>query len=435
MTGTTAPAAGRILAPGVTRAEVWGWAMYDFANSSYTTVVITAVFNAYFVAVVADGQDWATLAWTAALAVANALLMVIGPLLGAFADLRANKKRLLFASTLGCVTATAGLALAAPERFWLTVIFLVLASIFFGMGETLVAAFLPELAPAEHQGKLSGWGWSIGYTGGLLVLGICLWYIDWATSQGQQAREFVPVTMLITAAMFGLASIPTFLLLRERAQPQATTMRAAIARRAAERLLQTWRRAKHYTDLRRFLFCIVIYQAGIQAVIALAAIYAQQAMGFSTADTVLLIIVVNVTAAIGAFAFGYVQDRIGHVATIAATLVGWMAMILLAWFAHDAALFWVAANVAGLCLGASQSAARAFVGMLSPENRRAEFFGLWGMAVRLASIVGPLTYGLVSWLSRGDHRLAMLLTGAYFAAGLLLLATVDAERGRRAAAN
>ena len=108
-------------------------------------------------------------------------------------------------------------------------------------------------------------------------------------------------------------------------------------------------------------------------------------------------------------------------------------MIALAWLARGPLLFWIAANIAGLCLGASQSAARAFVGVLSPAARRAEFFGLSGMAVRLASIVGPLTYGLVSSLSQGDHRLAMLIAGSYFVAGLLLLMAVDAERGKRAA--
>lgn len=409
--------------------------MYDFANSSYTTVVITAIFNAYFVAVVAEGKPWATLAWTASLAVANILLMALGPMVGAYADLHANKKRLLLASTIGCVAATASLSLAGPQTLWLTMILLVLASTFFGIGESLAAAFLPELATPRNQGKLSGWGWSVGYVGGLLSLGICLVYVNWATAQGHPASEFVPVTMLITAAMFAMASLPTFLLLRERARPQGQGRGAGIAAGAAARLLQTLRRAHHYTDLRRFLLCIVVYQAGIQAVIALAAIYAQQAMGFTTQDTVLLIIVVNITAAIGAFAFGYIQDRIGHVATIAATLVGWIVMIALAWMARGPLLFWIAANIAGLCLGASQSAARAFVGVLSPPTRRGEFFGLWGMAVRLASIVGPLTYGLVTWLSHGDHRLAMLITGSYFVVGLLLLATVDAERGMRAAQN
>lgn len=407
--------------------------MYDFANSSYTTVVITAIFNTYFVAVVAEAKPWGTLAWTAALAVANVLLMVLGPVVGAYADLRANKKRLLLVSTLGCVATTAALSIAGPQTLWLTMILLVLSSTFFGMGESLVAAFLPELATPQNQGKLSGWGWSVGYVGGLLSLGLCLFYVNWASAAGQQAREFVPVTMLITAAMFALASLPTFLFLRERARPQGRGHAEKVVTRAGARLWETIRHARHYTDLRRFLICIVVYQAGIQAVIALAAIYAQQAMGFSTQDTVMLIIVVNITAAFGAFAFGYVQDRFGHVATISGTLVGWIVMIAFAWMAQDRLLFWIAANIAGLCLGASQSAARAFVGVLSPPARRGEFFGLWGMAVRLASIMGPLTYGVVSWLSEGDHRLAMLITGSYFVVGLALLTGVNAERGMKAA--
>jgi UMF1 family MFS transporter len=423
----------RTLAPGVTRKEVWGWAMYDFANSSYTTVVITAVFNAYFVAVVARGEPWATFAWTASLAVADILLILIGPVLGAYVDLRANKKRLLLVSTVGCVAGTAALALAGPDTLVLSIVLLVFATVCFGVGEILIAAFLPELAGKENQGKLSGWGWSIGYAGGLLTLAICLLYINWAGSRGFSAQHYVPVTMLITAAMFAIASVPTFLLLRERAQPQAQSTGTGTVQQSIARLGQTLRRARHYTDLSRFLVCMVIYQAGIHAVVALAAIYAQQEMGFSTQRTVLLIIVVNITAAVGAFTFGYVQDRIGPVATIAITLVGWIVMIGLAWTARDEFVFWIAANIAGLCLGASQSAARAFVSLLSPPARSGEFFGLWGLAGRLSAIVGPLTYGLVTWLSQGNHRLAMLITGTYFVIGLLLLITIDAERGKSAA--
>jgi UMF1 family MFS transporter len=237
--------------------------------------------------------------------------------------------------------------------------------------------------------------------------------------------------MLITAAIFALASLPTFLFLRERAQPQAgasVSLRAAFAG-----LAQTLRTAHRYRDLRRFLVCLTFYQAGIQTVIALAAIYAQQAMGFTTRDTIVLILVVNVTAAIGALLFGYLQDRAGHIRSIGIILAAWIVTVLLAWGATDAALFWFAANCVGLCLGSSQSAGRALVGYLSPPGRQAEFFGLWGLAVKCSSVLGPLSYGAVSWLSGGDHRLAILLTGAYFVAGLLLLAGIDAERGRQAA--
>lgn len=419
------------LAPGVLRREVWAWAMYDFANSGYTTVVITAVFSAYFVSEVAGNAPWATFAWTAALAVSYALIMITAPVIGAYADARAAKKRLLAVTTLGCVMFTAGLALIGQGDVMTGMAMLIASNFFFGSGENLIAAFLPELAEGETLGRVSGWGWSLGYLGGLVALGICLVYVTRAQAMGAPATSFVPVTMLITASIFALASLPTFLLLRERARPQpgnATPLRMAFARLGA-----TLRSAGRYRDLRRFLACLVFYQAGIQAVIALAAIYAQQAMGFTTGDTLLLILIVNVTAAAGAFAFGYVQDRLGHVRTIVLTLIGWIITVLLAWSADGPAMFWVAANLVGVCLGSSQSAGRALVGYLSPPGRQAEFFGLWGLAVKLSSILGPLTYGAVTWLSGGDHRLAILITGVYFIIGIALIAGVDTGRGRAVA--
>jgi UMF1 family MFS transporter len=404
--------------------------MFDFANSGYTTVVITAIFNAYFVSVVAGKAPWATFAWTAALAVSYALILLTAPLLGAWADAHGSKKRLLAFTTAGCVLGTAGLALAGPGGIAVAMVFLVVSNFCFGSGENLIAAFLPELAAEDSLGKVSGWGWSLGYVGGLASLGACLGYIAWAQARGQGAADFVPVTMLITAALFAVAAAPTFLFLRERAAADAPR---ATAVSAWARVLDTLHHARHFRDMRRFMLCIVFYQAGIQAVIALAAIYAEQAMGFTTADTIKLIFLVNITAAIGAFAFGQLQDRLGHVRAIALTLLGWIVMILLAWSATSPPLFWLAANIAGLCLGASQSAGRALIGYLAPAGRHGEFFGLWGLAVKLSSILGPLTYGAVTWISGGDHRLAILITGAYFIVGLAILAGVDAGRGRRAA--
>jgi UMF1 family MFS transporter len=421
------------LAKTVTFREAWAWAMFDFANSGYTTVVITAIFNAYFVAVVADNQPWATFAWTAALAVSYAAIMFSAPLIGAYADAYAAKKRLLALSTIGCVAFTALLAFSGPGSLWLTIPLIILSNFFYGSGENLIAAFLPELAQSKSLGKVSGWGWSFGYVGGLVSLGACLAYVTWAQQQGQNAGDFVPVTMLITAVLFAVSSLPTFLFLKERAVPQPHLQGKNMVQESFARLGQTIRHASNFRDLRRFLICTVFYQAGIQAVITLAAIYAQQAMHFTTQQTIMLIFVVNITAAVGAFLFGHLQDRIGHIPAIALTLVGWIVMVGLAWGAQGPGMFWVAANLAGICMGASQSAGRALVGLLSPVTRRAEFFGLWGMAVKLASILGPLTYGLVNWLSQGDHRLSILITGSYFLAGLAILAGVNVRRGRRTA--
>lgn len=418
---------------GVKKREVFGWAMYDFANSGYTTVVLTAVFGAYFVGGVAGNASWATLAWTAALALSSLLVMLTMPAIGAYADLRAAKKRLLVLSTLGCVLATAALAGIGPGDVGWAVVAVVLSNLFYSYGESLIAAFLPELAQRDSLGKVSGWGWSFGYLGGMLTLGLSLGYVLWAQSQGIAAAQFVPVTMLITAGIYGLASLFTFALLRERAVPQvALAQREGLAASLA-RLRRTWQEARRFQDFAWLLGCAVAYQAGISVVIALAAIYAEQVLGFQQTQTMVLIFVVNIAAALGAFGWGYVQDRIGHRRALAITLAGWVLMVLLAALATEATLFWIAALVAGLCMGSSQSAGRALAGALAPLRRRAEFFGLWTFAIRLSAIIGPLTYGLVTLLTAGNHRIAIASTGLFFLLGLLLLRPVNVARGMAAA--
>jgi UMF1 family MFS transporter len=426
------------LNPGVRRREVFGWAAYDFANSGYTTVVLTAVFSAYFVGGVAGGADWATFAWTLTLAASSLLVMLTMPALGAYADLRAAKKRLLVLSTVGCVLATAALANAGPGDIVWAVVFVILSNAFFSYGESLIAAFLPELARPNSLGRVSGWGWSFGYFGGMLALGASLGYVLWAQAQGLPAAHFVPVTMLLTAGIYAGASLLTFALLRERAQPQAAALAVAGAGGAGlaaslAQLARTWRQAQRYRDFTSLLACAVAYQAGISVVVALAAIYAEQALGFKQTDTMMLIFLVNIAAAAGAFAWGYVQDRIGHVRAIAITLVGWIVMTLLAALATTAPLFWGAAVIAGLCMGSSQSAGRALAGALAPEQQRAEFYGLWTFAIRLSAIIGPLTYGLITLLSAGNHRLAIISTGLFFVLGLVLLRKVNVARGMAAA--
>jgi MFS transporter, UMF1 family len=416
------------LNPGVTRREVFGWAMYDFANSGYTTVVLTAVFNAYFVGVVADGANWGTLAWTLALGLSNAVVMLTMPVIGAYADARAAKKKLLMACTAGCVAATALLAEVGRGDLALAVVAIVLSNLFYAYGESLNAAFLPELARRDAMGRVSGWGWSFGYVGGMLTLGMSLAYVIWAQGRGLPATHFVPVTMLITAVVYGVASLATFRLLKERAQPQPLPLGHA-ARGTWQRLARTWHEARRFEDFSRLLVCALFYQAGIAVVVALAAVYAEQVLGFKQIDTMMLIFLVNIASAAGAFAFGYWQDRIGHRRALAVTLWGWIVMTLLAVAATSAPLFWVAAVLAGLCMGSSQSAGRAMAALLAPADRLAEFFGLWTLAVRLSAIIGPITYGLVTVATSGNHRLAILSTGIFFVLGLVVLRRVDMQRG------
>ena len=420
------------LRPGVRRREVFGWALYDFANSGYTTVVLTAVFSAYFVSAVAGAASWATLLWTLAIGLSNAIVMLLMPALGAWADQRAAKKRLLMLVTLLCVLSTAALALAQPGMVLLAVLLTVISNMFYSMGESLTAAFLPELAQPEAMGRVSGLGWGLGYAGGMLTLAVCLAFVLWAQAQGMPAGEYVAVTMLITAALYGLPALGTFALLREHAQPRPQTARTGIAQ-AVGQLRDTWAQTRQLPDLRLLLGSTVCYQAGVAVAITLAAIYAEQVIGFESQETMIMVLALNLAAALGALLFGQLQDRIGHRLALGLTLLGWIAVCLLAASATGKPQFWVAATVAGLCMGSSQSAGRAMVGLFAPPRQLAEYFGLWTTATRLASILGPISYGLITWAASGNQRVAILACSLFFVAGLAFLWPMRVQRGRQAA--
>jgi len=422
------------LRPGVRKREVFGWAMYDFANSGYTTVVLTAVFAAYFVSGIAKGAAWGAFAWTSALSLSYAIVMLSMPALGAWADLHAAKKRLLMLATAGCVVGTAALALTprfeGATGVAVAMALIVLSNTFYSYGESLTGAFLPELATHDGMGKVSGWGWGFGYIGGMLALGLSLAYVLWAQAQGLPASNFVPVTMLITAVLYGAAALVTFAMLPERATPRE---RSGEQISALQQLRATFQSARAYRDFIWLLACTVSYQGGVAVAITLAAIYAEQVIGFQPHETMMLIFVLNLAAAGGAFGFGYVQDRIGHKIALSGTLLAWIAVCLIAASVSSKGGFWVAATIAGLAMGSSQSAGRAMVGVLAPADQLAEFFGLWSFATRLAGIVGPLGYGAVTWMTGGNQRIAILTTSVLFVGGLLLLLPIDMRRGRAAA--
>ena len=420
-----------LLNPGVKRREVFGWAMYDFANSGYTTVVITAVFAAYFVGAVADKADWATLAWTSALSLSYAIVMFTMPAMGAWADRHAAKKKLLMLVTVACVVSTAALSWVGPGQVTLAIICIVISNTFYAYGESLTAAFLPELAKPEAVGRISGWGWAWGYLGGMLSLGICLAYVLWAQGQGQTAGQFVPVTMWVTAGIYALAASLTFVFLQERSVPQLGKKQRVSQ---WQQLRQTFQEAKAYKDFMQLLACAVAYQGGVAVAITLAAIYAEQVIGFESQETMVLIFVLNIAALVGSLVLGYAQDRIGHKLALSLTLWGWGLTCILAALSTSKEVFWWAAALAGLCMGSSQSSGRAMAALLIPTHRLAEFFGLWAFAIRLASILGPMGYGLITWLTDGNQRLAIAATTSLFLLGWLLLLPVNLLRGQQFAA-
>jgi UMF1 family MFS transporter len=312
-------------------------------------------------------------------------------------------------------------------------VLVVLSSVMFATGENLIAAFLPEISHQDGMGRVSAYGWTLGYIGGLSALGLCLAYVARAQRQGWEAADYVSGTMLIVAAVFALAATPTFIWLPERAVPLPGRRGKPYLQAGFRRLRRTLGEASRFRDLWRFLVALTVYQCGINTVVVLAAVYAQEVMGFTIQDTIVLVMVVNLTAALGAFLFGRIQDHLGSVPTLALTLAVWIVATGLAFAAERRTGFWLAANLVGVAMGSSQSAGRALIGQFTPPTRAAEFFGLWGLAGKLAAVVGPFSYGLITHLTAGNHRLAIVSTIVFFVAGLALLATVNESRGKEAA--
>ena len=419
-----------MLNDGYTKRHLLAWSLYDFANSGYTTVVITAIFNAYFVSIVAENEVWATFLWTLVLSFSYFLAVITGPVLGAYVDVTGFKKKVLFVVTLGCALSTIVLSTAGQGDLWFAAVFLIISNYFFSLGENIIASYLPEIAKKESVGRVSGIGWAVGYFGGILTLALSLVTIFQLQSRGWEAEQYVPITLIITGAIFLLAALPTFIYLDKDNTKTWDNLTISFV---INRSLDTLRQRHQFVDLYRFLLSTVFFQGGVQAVIALAAIYAQQVIGFTFVETIMLIMVVNVTAALGAYSFGRLHDFLGHRQSLIAILIGWIFVTLLAWLSDGRPSFWVTANLVGLLLGACQSNARAFVSVLTPDARKAEFFGLWGLSVKCASILGPLTYGALTWLTDGDHRNSILSLVVLFVIGLSILMTVNTERGISAA--
>ena len=409
------------LKDGVSSREVLSWAAFDFANSGYTTVVLTAVFNAYFVSVICQDASWATLLWTSVIAASNILAIICMPLIGAATDLKANKKFWTVLMSAICILGTVGLAFTGAGTIGLAIVMVIVSNFAYNVGETLNSAFLPEIADDRSMGKVSGWGWSFGYCGGLLTLGLSLWAVTVMQERGCGAEDYVPYTMLITAAVFLIAALPLALWLKERAIPRTNASFWTLVKESQASLIETFKSLPQHKNFAWLVASGLSFQGGIAVVVTLAAVYADQAMGFTPDETILLVLLVNITAAIGAFAFGYVEDRIGHKNALMVTLLIWIAMVAVAYFAQTKPIFWIAANLAGIAMGSSQSAGRALVGVLAPAKDRSAFYSFWNMALWVANIIGPMTYGLITWITGNDQRLALLCTGLFFVVGLVLL--------------
>jgi len=425
--------------------------MYDFANSSYTTVIVTVAYAVVFAQIVVGPDDptaavpeyrWGNLLWSVALSIAYGITVLLLPLLGAVMDHAGHKKRFLAVATALTVVPTALLFLAGPGMWPLAVVLVVLSNLGFSVGESFIATFLPGLGPPESLGKISGAAWAFGYAGGLVSTAIVVFGLGAPTVENWPMQAWIGP---ITAAWFLFASIPTFLLIRDRTVPTPLPEGHTLFTIGLHQTIDTVRHLRRYRDLMVFFASYLLAMAGLSIVVAFAFVYGEQVVHWSPMTRTLMFVVTQITAMFGALGFGFLQGRIGDKPTFAITLVVWVGAVLLIWGTEEVAaatramglglstenVFLVVGCVAGMCLGATQSAGRTLVALYSPPDRTGEFFGLWGVFGKIAAIVGLLSLG--SLQAAFGLEKAILATGVFFALAFVVVLFVDDARARATA--
>ncbi|NJL29841.1 MAG: MFS transporter [Thermoanaerobaculia bacterium] len=356
--------------PPVKKREIVSWAMFDFANSSYTTIIVSVAYSIYFTKLVAPGRH-ADFLWGVGIFLSNLLVMFTAPIIGAMADDMGRKKLFLLCTSALCVAGTLALATVAPGWVVWGLTLFVISNLGFSYGENLVAAFLPEISTPQNVGRISGFGWGLGYFGGL----VCLMAVRPLLNAGFTTENLSNLRLIwiVTGLFFLVSAIPTFLILRERAPRGPRRKFGEYFKVTFGRLRATAGALRHFSELARFLTVFFIFSCGLMQIIAFAGIYAERTIGYTPDQLIGLFISLQLSSAGGAFLFGFVQDRLGARRTIQMALVVWILVCVGAYAAQTKGFFFVVALAAGLGIGSLQSASRGLVGLFSPVEKAASF--------------------------------------------------------------
>lgn len=388
------------------------WMLYDFANSSFAAVVMATIYAAYYaIGVVGNEHGEGDLWWGRVVSVSMAVVALTSPLLGSVADRSGVRRSLFIGFTTLSVIATA--LLATVERGMVTWGFVlgVLGNVGFEGALVYYNAWLPELAPPRLQGRLSAWGFAVGYAGSIVALLVALPLVR---------ANALDATFLATAALFAVFAVPAFLFL-PAAPGRGVPVPAALRQGGAE-VMAGIREILEHRDLRRFFGAYFVYEDGVNTVIAFSAVFAAQTLGFPMDRLIVLYIVVQVSALLGALAWSWPIDRVGPRAVVMITLAQWVGVVVAAFFVQTQTQFYVVAVIAGTGLGAVQAASRTLLATLIPKGMEAEMFGFYALCGKSAAIMGPLVFGTVSYAGGGNQRLGILMVGVFFVIGLALLA-------------
>jgi UMF1 family MFS transporter len=426
----------------VKKREIFGWAMYDFANSAFATTILAVIFNQYFAKVVAGGERGVNLLgfqlhgasfFTFSISISMAISAVLAPFLGAVADSSGTKKRFLMAFCYGAVLFTGLLYFVHEGEYWRGAIFFIIANIGFAGGNVFYNAFLPEISTDQNIGRISGMGWALGYVGGGLLLALNLVMLKYPEWVGYPTGYFTVQDCFLSVALWWLIfSLPTFLLLRERGYGKEPPSEGGYFRSGYRRLQHTFRRMKSFRELTKFLVAFLIYNEGIETVIVMASIFGAEVLGMKTNELILFFLMIQGIAFVGAMIFGFLADAFGNKRTVIITLGIWSLIVVWAFqlgIAWDPKTeYWILGVLVAIVLGGSQAASRSLQGLFTPDANSAEFFGFFAVSGKFASIFGPLIYGILIAIT-GSVQSGVLSVLIFFVVGMAILWTVNEKKG------
>lgn len=411
-----APGLTRDAAPSLRTLPVAAWVLYDFANSIYPAVITTAVFSVYFAKVVVGNADGlGDLWWGRVLSLSMLVVALSSPVVGAIADRGGLKKALLGVYTTVCVVSVALFTTIEPGDLPWAFTLAVLANIGFEGALVFYNAYLPELAPKSHHGRLSGLGFGVGYLGSIAGLLLALPLVK---------AEQYDATWWTVAIFFAAGALPSLIWLPRPARRGLSVWQAAAT--GIGELRRIVRDVADHVALRRFLLAYFLYIDGVTTAIYFTGIYASTTLGFAGVELIYLFVVVQVSALIGAFLLAAPTDRWGPKPVVSLTLIAWTAITVAVYFVHTKATFFAVIVFAGTGLGAIQAASRAFVSRLIPAGKEGEIFGFYALCGKSSAILGPLILGTVSHALGGNQRVALLSLAVFFLSGLILLQRVEA---------